>query len=208
MKNRILIFDFDGTIADTFATIVKISNELADEFQYKKMTMPEAQQMKNSTVKEMITQLEIPLLKIPLIIAKAKNELFKGISTIDPILGLKETLVELKALGIQLGILTSNSAQNVDEFLKNHELQLFDFIQTTSKIWSKDHHLSKIIESNNFNISEVIYVGDEARDIVAAKRSGVKAAAVTWGYNSPKALLAANPDYLINHPQELLTLVN
>ncbi len=207
MKNHVLIFDFDGTIADTFHTIVEISNRLADEFQYKKMTMPQAELMKDNTVKETITQLQIPLLKIPLIIAKAKDELFKGIANIDPVLDLKETLVELKALGVHLGILTSNSAKNVEEFLKNHDLQVFDFIKTTSKIWSKDHHLSKIVDAYNFNINDVIYVGDEARDIVAAKRCGVKVAAVTWGYNSAKTLQANNPDYLLNRPQELLTLV-
>ncbi len=207
MQNHILIFDFDGTIADTFAAIIKISNQLADEFQYKKMTPPEAQLMKNNTVKETISQLQIPLLKIPIIIAKAKEELFKGIKEIDPVVGLKDALVELKSLGVHLGILTSNSSRNVDEFLKINELELFDFVKTTSKIWSKDTNLLKIIESYNFNADDVIYIGDEARDIVAAKRCGIKAAAVTWGYNSPKALLATNPDFLINHPKELLTLV-
>ncbi len=207
MKNHILIFDFDGTIADTFQAIVAISNELADEFQYKKMTVQQAQLMKNSTVREMITQLEIPLLKIPVIIAKAKSELFKNIAAINPIIGLKDTLKELKALGVQLGILTSNSSQNVEEFLKNHDLELFDFIKTTPKIWSKDHYLLKIINSYNFQVADVIYVGDEARDIVAAKRLGVKVAAVTWGYNTAKTLSANNPDYLLNHPQELLSLI-
>ncbi len=208
MKKRVLIFDFDGTIADTFQAIVKISNQLADEFQFKTMTSSEAEQMKNNTVKETIAKLNIPLLKIPIIIAKAKSELLKGISEIDPVVGLKETLLQLKNLGIQLGILTSNSAQNVDGFLKNHELQVFDFIKTTSKIWSKDHHLLKIIESYNLKAAEVLYVGDEVRDILAAHRSGIKVAAVTWGYNSSKTLSEHNPDYLLNHPKELLNLID
>jgi phosphoglycolate phosphatase len=208
MKNRVLIFDFDGTIADTFHAIVKISNQLANEFQFKTMTSSEAEQMKNNTVKETIAKLNIPLLKIPIIIAKAKSELLKGISEIDPVVGLKETLLQLKNLGIQLGILTSNSAQNVDGFLKNHELQIFDFIKTTSKIWSKDHHLLKIIEFYNLKAAEVLYVGDEVRDILAAHRSGIKVAAVTWGYNSSKTLSEHNPDYLLNHPKELLNLID
>lgn len=208
MKNRVLIFDFDGTIADTFHAIVKISNQLANEFQFKTMTSFEAEQMKNNTVKETIARLNIPLLKIPIIIAKAKSELLKGISEIDPVVGLKETLLQLKNLGIQLGILTSNSAQNVDGFLKNHELQVFDFIKTTSKIWSKDHHLLKIIESYNLKATEVLYVGDEVRDILAAHRSGIKVAAVTWGYNTAKTLSEHNPDYLLNHPKELLNLID
>lgn len=208
MQNHVLIFDFDGTIADTFQAIVTISNQLADEFQYKKMTPTEAQLLKNKTTREIISHLEIPMLKIPLIIAKAKTELFKNISSITPVLGLKDTLEKLKDRDVQLGILTSNSEENVTGFLKNHKLEVFNFIKTTSKIWSKDHHLSKIIASHNFNPGNVIYIGDEARDIVAAKRLGIKVAAVAWGYNSTQALLANKPDYLLNDPKELLSLVH
>ncbi len=208
MQKPILIFDFDGTIADTFQTIIKISNQLAEEFQFKKMTLPEAELMKDNTLKETIAQLKIPFLKIPTIISKAKTELFKGISEIEPIIGLNETLVQLKQLEIQMGILTSNSAANVDGFLHNHDLNLFDFIKTTSKIWSKDHHLLKIINDYKLNAKQVIYVGDEVRDIEAARRCGVKIAAVTWGYNSAKTLSTHNPDFLINHPKELLNLLS
>lgn len=208
MKKTVLIFDFDGTIADTFATIVQISNQLADEFQFRKITMPEAEVMKDNTLKETIEQLNIPILKIPIIVAKAKSALFKDIGTIAPVTGLKDILIKLNELGVQMGILTSNSNQNVDEFLKNHGLELFDFVTSTSKIWSKDLNLKKMITSYNFEMDEVIYVGDEARDIEAARRLGIKSAAVTWGYNSPKALSAQNPDYLISRPEELLDLIS
>ncbi len=207
MKSRVLIFDFDGTIADTFNTIVKISNQLADEFQFKKLTMPEAEDMKDNTLKETIRQLNIPILKIPLIVAKAKSALLKDIATIEPIDGLKDILLKLNDLGIKMGILTSNSAKNVDEFLKNHDLELFDFVNTSSKIWSKNLNLKKVIDSHNLKMDEVIYVGDEARDVDAARLLGIKVAAVTWGYNSAKALSAHNPDFLLSHPEELLNLV-
>ena len=51
---------------------------------------------------------------------------------------------------------------------------------------------------------EVLYVGDETRDIEAAKESGLRMAAVTWGYNSAGALAALNPEHLLNSPSELL----
>lgn len=207
MKKKVLIFDFDGTIADTFATIVMISNQLAEEFQFRKITMPEAEIMKDNTLKETISQLNIPLLKIPIIITKAKSALFQNIATIAPVVGLKDILIRLNDLDVKMGILTSNSNQNVDEFLKNHGLELFDFVTSTSKIWSKDLNLKKMITSYNFDLNDVIYIGDEARDIEAARRIGIKSAAVTWGYNSRKALSAEKPDYLLTRPEELLELL-
>jgi phosphoglycolate phosphatase-like HAD superfamily hydrolase len=208
MKNRVLIFDFDGTIADTFAAIVEITNQLADEYNFRKITMPEAEIMKDNTLKEAIHQLNIPILKIPIIVTKAKSALFKDIATITPVSGLKEILVKLNELGVQMGILTSNSTQNVGEFLKNHGLEIFDFVNSTSKIWSKDLNLKKMIVSYNLNIDDVIYIGDEARDVEAAKRLGIKVAAVTWGYNSAKALAVQKPDYLLTRPEELLNLLS
>jgi phosphoglycolate phosphatase-like HAD superfamily hydrolase len=53
----------------------------------------------------------------------------------------------------------------------------------------------------------VVYVGDEERDVVAARQAGVDIAAVTWGYNSPELLAVQEPDYLIDYPDELRTLL-
>ena len=207
MQNPVLIFDFDGTIADTFHAIVNISNRLADEFQFNKLTPDAAEKMKDNTLKETIRQLNVPFLKIPVIVGRAKDELLKEIAQIEPVPGLTEILLKFKELEIKMGILTSNSAQNVANFLKNHNLDLFAFVNTSSKIWSKNHNLQKMIESYDLKIDDVIYIGDEARDIDAARKLGIRVAAVTWGYNSAKALSAHKPDFLITRPEELLSLL-
>ena len=105
-----------------------------------------------------------------------------------------------------MGILSSNSFENISTFLKNHRLDIFDFIQATSKVWSKHTSLKKLMEKNGFRSDEILYIGDEIRDIVAAKKLGIKVAAVTWGYNSSKALERSAPDFLIHHPNELIRL--
>ena len=141
-----------------------------------------------------------------MIIARAKTELHKEIASVEPIKDLKETLLKIKSLGHKIGILTSNSSKNVTDFLQHNELNFFDFISTTSKIWSKNWGLKNIIDDNGLELSDVIYIGDETRDIGAAKKAGIRSAAVTWGYNSRKALKAQNPDYLLHSPKELLQL--
>jgi phosphoglycolate phosphatase-like HAD superfamily hydrolase len=207
-KKHVLIFDFDGTIANTFYYILRIANRLSDEFQFNKISPNEVENLKNKNVYEAIQHLNIPLLKVPMIVAKAKNELNKEINSIEPIEGLKEILLQMKFFGHQMGILTSNSSKNVMEFLNNHQLNFFDFIQTTPKIWSKNRSLKTLMNANKLQLSDVIYIGDETRDIDAAKKAGVRSAAVTWGYNSSKALEARNPDYLIHTPKDLARLFN
>jgi phosphoglycolate phosphatase len=205
-KDPILIFDFDGTIADTFHYLLRIGNQLSEEFNFNKIEPDEIKDMKDKSVRETIQHLNIPLLKVPMIVAKAKRELHKEIESVEPIKDLKETLLQIKSLGHKMGILTSNSSKNVMSFLENNGLDFFDFICTTSKIWSKNWGLKTLMDENDLDLCDVIYVGDETRDIKAAKKAGIRSAAVTWGYNSRKALEAQNPDYLIHSPKELFQL--
>lgn len=205
--NDVLIFDFDGTIADTLHFLIEIINRLSKEFGFKTIAAHEITELKDKSVGEVIQHLNIPLLKVPIIAAKARIELHKEIKSVQPAEGLKDMLQQLKSLGVKMGILTSNSLKNVMEFLKHNELDLFDFVHTTPKIWGKNRSLKTLMQENQLDLLQVIYVGDETRDIIAAQKAGIRSVAVTWGYNSTKALQAHHPDHVIHSPQELLQLM-
>ncbi|MGL5794649.1 MAG: HAD hydrolase-like protein, partial [Waterburya sp.] len=66
----------------------------------------------------------------------------------------------------------------------------------------------QLIKDNQLNNSDVIYVGDETRDIRSARKSNVGIVAVGWGFNSAEILQEYQPDYLIYQPQELLDAIN
>ena len=205
--NDVLIFDFDGTIADTFHFLIEITNRLSNEFGFKAIEANEIAKLKDKSVGEALRYLNIPLVKVPMIAARARKELHKEIANVKPAEGLKDMLRQLKSLGVKMGILTSNSLKNVVEFVKNNELDLFDFVHTTPKIWSKNRSLKTLMRENQLDLLQVIYVGDETRDIIAPQKAGIRNVAVTWGYNSTKALQAHHPDHVIHHPQELLQLL-
>lgn len=203
----ILIFDFDGTIADTHHYIVKISNRLANEFGYTEILPEEVSGLKDKTVQEVIRHLNVPFLKIPAIVARAKKEFQKDIKDLNPIQNLKEALEHIKAAGVQIGILSSNASENIQVFLEHHDLNIFDFICSTTNIWGKHISLNKVIQQKGLQKDRIVYIGDEMRDINAAKKLGVKIAAVTWGYNSAQSLKNLNPDYLCDDPEDLFTLI-
>ena len=207
LKTTHLIFDFDGTLADTFHHLVEISNRLAEEFRFRAITPTQVKLFKSYSVLEVIRELEVPLLKVPQIVRRAQQELQKDIAAVDPFPGLHDALQALKARGVQMGILTTNSAKNVHAFLKNHDIDIFDFVVTTGHVWGKHTALKRLLKKHGLTAGQVVYIGDETRDIEAAQKAGVKIAAVTWGYNSAEALRQAGPDFLIPTPARLSDLL-
>ena len=114
---------------------------------------------------------------------------------------------QLHAAGFRLGILTSNSESNVTAFLQQYDLQLFEFIKSSSKLLGKGSVIRKMLKEFQLDPSDVLFVGDEMRDIEAAQETGIHMAAVTWGYNSHSAIQALGPDYLVEFPAQIISLL-
>ncbi len=202
---KVIIFDFDGTIADSFETFLQITNRLSREFGYKPASPEEIQRLQNLNSREILRQSQIPLYKLPFIIRRLKQEMSRSIGMLSPIPGIPETLMVLKSQGYVLGIVTSNTQSNVAEFLDNHNLlELFDFLHSSVTLFGKGRIIERIIRQQGFDPNAVIYVGDETRDIEAARNIHIKVIAVAWGFNSAQALSGEQPDRLVREPQELI----
>ena len=209
MTQKVIIFDFDGTIADTVDALVSIANSLAVEFNFAPITPEEFLLLKNLTSREIFKYSGIPLFKIPFLLKKVKRELKNKIPELKPIEGIPEALLELKENGSRLGIITSNSKGNVKEFLKINNLDnFFEFVHTGVTIFGKTTIINNVLKQKQIKTQEVIYVGDETRDIEASKKAQIKICSVTWGFNSEEALAKEHPDFLIHHPRELVEVVN
>lgn len=209
MTQKVIIFDFDGTIADTVDALVGIANRLALQFDYVQITPQELALLRNLTSREIIKYSGISVFKIPFLVKRVKSELKNKIHEFKPIPGIQEALIELKAHGYKLGIITSNSKDNVSEFLKSNDLAtLFDFIYSGVTIFGKTTIINNVLRQNQLKPQEVIYVGDETRDIEASKKANIQVIAVTWGFNSPEVLARQKPDFLIHKPVELLEVLN
>ncbi|MDJ0533611.1 MAG: HAD hydrolase-like protein [Xenococcaceae cyanobacterium MO_207.B15] len=208
MAIKVIIFDFDGTIADTYQAIVDITNSLASEFGYKTLNQEELSFLKNLSSGEIIRQSEISLFKLPFLVKRVQKELGKQIGELAPILGMRGVLQKLKQQGYVLGIITSNIQDNVTTFLQHNGLEsCFDFIHSGTSIFGKHRIINQVIRRYSLRSTEAIYVGDETRDIRSARKSNVGSIAVTWGFNSEKVLAKHNPDYLIVKPEELLDAI-
>lgn len=201
-----LIFDFDGTIIDSYDSVLQKLIFLADDFKYKKIKPEEGKALKELSSREVLQHLQIPFYKIPKLIRHVRKHLREEIVQLPAIPDLPNVLIKLKKSGFSLAIITSNSKENVVNWLKRHRLlHLFSFIQSESKFYSKKYALKKALKRYKIEKSHVVYIGDETRDIEAAVQNKVPAIAVTWGFNSEKALLKFSPQFVVRRPQDLLT---
>ena len=209
MSAKIVLFDFDGTIADTYQAIADITNKLSTEFGYKALDQEEQLLLKNLSSREVVKLSEISIFKLPFLVRRVRAELSKEISELSPIQNIPQALFELKRCGYTLGIVTSNVRENVDVFLDSNGLQsLFSYIYSSTAIFGKHRIINQVIREHRLQKSDVIYVGDETRDIRSARRSNIGVAAVSWGFNSREILQQHQPDYLVDRPQDLLKAIS
>jgi len=208
-----LIFDFDGTIADTLETIVRITNRIAPEYGYSPTTPERLRYYQSLSTQEMLKQAEIPLFRLPFLIRHVRRELGTELDTVPVIAELVSTLKELVERGHELMVMSSNSQRNINRFLNRHGIRdLFSSVQGGVGLLSKARVLKRIVQRGDIDFSQVIYVGDETRDIDASNQVGILVAAVSWGFSSREALAKQEPAFLIDHPRQLIgaaqTLVN
>jgi phosphoglycolate phosphatase-like HAD superfamily hydrolase len=111
--------------------------------------------------------------------------------------------MELKEMGFRTGILTSNSQENVTQFLIANQLEQFDVIYSGASLFGKSKVIRSALKKQNLKTTDVLYVGDETRDIDAARSAGVRIVSVSWGFNNREILSAQMPDYLIDDPNQL-----
>ncbi len=202
---KVILFDFDGTLADTIELVRMVSNELAEIYHFKKVEPEEVSVLKNLDLKGFTKYLGIKNRYLPIILTKGQLLFRRHLADIELFAHMREVLSELKSKGFQLGILTSNDGHNVSHFLEQNNLkENFDFIYAGAKLGGKAHHLRKICKRHKLKRKELLYVGDEIRDVKASHRARVDIAAVSWGFNTQEKLEKLKPKFLLTEPQQLL----
>ena len=121
---------------------------------------------------------------------------------------MPKILHKLKDKKFKLSILTSNNEDNVKKFLTNNHINIFEHVYGDAGIFQKSRAINKFLKKNHLKPNEVIYIGDEIRDIMACRKAGIRVASVTWGYNSKQSLAKNKPDYLFDTPKDLLKLIS
>ncbi len=208
VNKKLLLFDFDGTIADTIEPIVHIVNEHAQEYGIKEIDSKDLKRLRGKTPQELIFEFKVPLYKVPFFVGKVRSELSKRMDLVAIQPKMVEVLQSLKKSGYTLDVMTSNSKENVMKFFEQKRLTMFDFIYSNKNIFGKTATLNHILHQKNIKSSGVIYIGDEVRDIQACQKLDIPIIAVSWGFNTKEVLERHRPTAIVTTPAELLTTIN
>lgn len=151
-----------------------------------------------------IRELHIRPWRVPWMVVRGRVLMRREIDSIVVFNGIEEVLQQLQEAGIPIYIMSTNSPGNIRKLMESRGLaQYFKHIYGNVGIFGKAKRLRQIIERNGLDRARVVYVGDEGRDIEAAKHVGIKSVAVSWGFNTPELLARHHPTYLVRTTGEL-----
>lgn len=207
MKEPYLLFDFDGTIANSIDILYEIINLMAPEYGMDEISREDFNVLRNMSLPAIMRFIKIPWYRLPGLVSKALKEYKKRIRDLHPYEGIEEMLISLRHHKVGMALLSSNSTANVMRFLDRHRLHYFDWVEGTSGALNKRSRINHQIKKHRLDTSKVIYVGDESRDIVAAQECDLRVISVTWGFHSERLLQRFKPDYIVDSPAEIESLV-
>jgi len=201
---KTLIFDFDGTIADSFELVIEIVYELTG---IPRQSEAEVARLRKLPLLKAAREMRIPLSRAAGLMIKGRQMMHERINEVEAFPGIAKALKTLHDSGYHMLVMSSNSEQNVRTFLRTHNLEgYFDGVYGGASVISKTGTLRKVLRRNRLKPANCFYIGDEVRDIVAAVKAGLEPVAVTWGYQAPEALIACHPYAVVHKPAELLTV--
>lgn len=201
-----IIFDFDGTIADSMVLMVEAYNYAAELHGLNQLSTKDVDRLRLMHLRDILYLLKIPYLKVPLVLYSALNYYKVHVASVKLFEGVAQMLCSLKVLGYDLYIVSTNNTETIRAFLGEHDLNFFNGIYSCgSSMFGKDTVIESLIKKEMIVPAEAFYVGDEMRDIDAARRVGLQAVAVGWGYNRRSVLLKQRPDILVDEPEELVS---
>jgi HAD superfamily hydrolase (TIGR01549 family) len=204
---KTIVFDFDGTLADTFTILLEITNELSHEFGYAQVSAKQVAQLEGLSAREILKVAGISVWQIPFLLRRFKLAFRHKTDEVQLFPDIANMLQTLKYAGYKLGIVSSNSVDNIYTVLHQHQVDhLFSFVRSSS-LFGKSRAIAAALRAHHVHWTEAIYVGDEVRDIDAARRSKIPVIAVTWGFNQASTLTQKQPDYVVDKPQEILQLL-
>ncbi|MFY3137363.1 HAD hydrolase-like protein [Achromobacter xylosoxidans] len=203
MKYDIAAFDFDGTLADTMPWFNSILNTVADKYGFRKIDAAERDQLRHRDASEILKFLGIPLWKLPAIMAHVRTLMQEIDPSVHMFDGIPDALVRLKAAGVRLAVVSSNSLENVQRVLGPDTAALFDDYECGTDLFGKAAKIDRLLKRHDTAPERFLLVGDEMRDIDAARKAGVRVGSVAWGYNHVDALRERGPDELIMQVADL-----
>lgn len=202
-KYRMVLFDSDGTLANTLPWVSIAFNQFATKYGFEPLSAADHETLRHLPMQEMMRRVKIPLWRMPALVTGMRKLMAKHAHEFQLFDGVAESLRALSKADVVLGMVSSNSADNVRAILGPDLAPLFQHFACSASIFGKAPKLRSVLRASGVPASETIYLGDEVRDAEAAHKAGMAYGAVGWGYHSLEALRAHGAAEFFDTPAEI-----
>ena len=194
MKYRLAIFDFDGTLADSFPFFVRVFNQIAEQYNFNKIEPGSATAFRHFTPRQLMEQFGVPGWKLPFVAQRFIALMRQHADDIALFEQVDEMLLYLANHGVTLAIVSSNAQDNVHRILGPANAKLFRQFECGMSIFGKPARIRKVLKQTGVSAHEAIYIGDQVTDLEAARKVNVAFGAVSWGYGAIELLRQHAPE--------------
>jgi phosphoglycolate phosphatase len=194
MKYRLAIFDFDGTLADSFPFFIRVFNQLAQQHGFKAIAPELVPAYRHYSARQMMEQVGLPAWKLPLVGKSFISLMKQNAASIQLFEGIDDLLLHLTNQGVALAIVSSNSYDNVSQILGPANTRLIRQFECGMSIFGKSARIQKVLKKTGIPCREGIYIGDQLTDLEAARKEKIAFGAVSWGYGTIESLRGHNPE--------------
>ncbi len=205
---QVVLFDLDGTIADTNEIILRTLLETLEAMSGRAYTRTEILPHWGVRLREQLLRLypEIDMAQAEPFYRRRYQD--HHVALLNEFPGTRAMLEALRATGRRLGVVTSkkraNARQTVDDLGFRDLMEVVVAIEDTPRIKPAPDPLLFALEALRISADAAIYVGDNPDDLRAARAAGMRSVAVGWSLRPRAELLAESPDLLIECPGDLL----
>ncbi len=200
---QLIIFDFDGTLADTMPLFLRLFDEAADKYGFKRVDLSRGGELRGMDARQIMAMHDIPKWKVPLIARFMRSRMAERMDEIRLFDGVPEALRALHARGVVLSVVSSNSTGNVKAALGPEHTALFSHFECGASLFGKLPKIRKVLAAAGVAAADTLLVGDELRDARVAAEADIPFGAVAWGYNDVDALIAEKPARVFHEVAEL-----
>lgn len=208
MSYRLAIFDFDGTLADSWPFFLSVFNDIADQHGFRRIDADQAERLRHYGPRDIMRHVGMPAWKLPFASRSFIDRMRLATGQVALFHGIGQALRELDHAGMRLAVVSSNAEDNVRSVLGPELAGLMEHYECGMSIFGKAARIRKVLRQAGVPPAQAVYIGDQTMDADAARRAGIGFGAVSWGYAPIEALRRVVPECEFATPGDLLSLLS
>lgn len=203
MNTQVIIFDFDGTLADVVPHFREIYHKLAPKYKLRTISEVEYVELRKKSIWYVMRWTGLKPWQLPGLLNDGRKLFAKVKKEVELFDGVAEVIIELDKQGHKLYILSSNSEATIRSILRRYGLNDEFKVMKRPLFFAKFINIIQLVRVKKYDRKTTWMIGDEVRDVKAGKRAGVRTVSVTWGLQAREILKTKKPDYITDSVKEL-----